>query len=157
MFQPVSAFTQAWNAGALRASRVALVATTRMRSTACACTARRKRLSARSVAAMASGEISPDSKTLRAQPRHLAVFMQGLEPVRDHPRNLQPAGVRSDINSGKSGHAQPVSPERKMILGSRYTTGVTAPMNPAIQDFSSSAGNFLCVHGITGNVARRCK
>ena len=40
IFQPVSAFTHAWKAGALRASRIAEVATTRIRSTPCNCTAR---------------------------------------------------------------------------------------------------------------------
>jgi hypothetical protein len=40
----------------------------------------------------------PALKNARAQPRDFAVFVQHLQPVLHHLRNLQPAGIRPNID-----------------------------------------------------------
>src|SRR3954470_12509628 len=109
---PVSAFTQAWNAAALRASRMAEVATTRIWSGACACTARWKRLRARSVAAMASGEIKPDSKTL--EPRR--VTSRSSCSVFNWCATTRAILSRHEL--------EPTSMAAKVGMGPRYTTAM---------------------------------
>ena len=53
---------------------------------------------------------NPRREDARPQPRHFAILMHDAQPVLHHPANLQPAGVRSDVNGSKSLHDFPEEP-----------------------------------------------
>jgi hypothetical protein len=59
------------------------------------------------------GRNRPRLEDAGPQPRHLAVFSERFQLVRNYLGNLQPAGIGTDIDGGKGGHGSPRhSPEK---------------------------------------------
>ena len=94
-----------------------------------------------------------------SKPRHLAVFMQRLQLVRYDLRNLQPAGIGTDIDSGKGRHTGlRHTPKKEFISRAKiHDYGGAAPRESTPRPGPGSEAWTSIAIGLRADLSRRPK